>query len=360
MSKAIGFILLAAVLLVGGRIAYTKLSQPKAPQGAPAAAKAPGTPGGAPSLPVTGQVLRAERLENGITSSGTVIANEEVEIRSEVQGKVVRIAFKEVARVKKGDLLVKIDDSELQARLLQAKSAVKLATDNEFRARRQLELEAVSQKEYDQALNELNRAKAEAQLLRAQLDKTELSAPFGGIVGLKMVSEGAYVNPSTLITTLQEIDPVKLDFSVPGKYAGWVKPGQAVAFTVQGSEARHQAKVYAVDPRIDPSTRTLRLRAVSPNPQGALLPGAFATLHIPLEAVESALMVPAQAVSVDARGAKVFVYKAGKAEIRPVQAGLRTDSSVQITGGLAPGDTVIVGGAVTIRPGAPVTLTRVE
>jgi membrane fusion protein (multidrug efflux system) len=133
-----------------------------------------------------------------------------------------------------------------------------------------------------------------------------------------------------------------------------------VAFTVQGSEARHQARVYAVDPRIDPATRTLRLRATCPNPEGAILPGSFATLHIPLEAVESALLVPAQAVSVDARGAKVFLYKAGKAEPRPVLAGLRTDSAVQITGGLAPGDTVIVGGAVTIRPGAPVRLTRVD
>lgn len=383
MSKAVVFgLLIIVVLLVLGRIAYPRFVQAKTPaagglpaQGQAAAKDAkgpgpgaagkggPGGPGGGaamPAMPVTARVLQPERLESNLTSSGDVLANEEVEIRSEVQGKIVRIAFKEGARVKKGDLLVKIDDDELQARVLQAQSGRKLAEDNEYRMRMQLKIEAVSQKDYDQALNELNMARAEAQLLRAQLAKTELRAPFGGVVGLKQVSEGAYVSPSTLITTLQEIDPVKVDFSVPGKYAGWVKPGQAVTFSVQGSGERHQGKVYAVDPRIDPATRTLRIRALCPNPKGGILPGAFATVDVPLETIESALMVPAQAVSVDGRGSKVFVYKAGKAEVRPVQAGMRTDSAVQITGGLQPGDTLITSGAVGIRPGAAVTLSRID
>jgi membrane fusion protein (multidrug efflux system) len=360
--------ILAAVAVAVGLLAYPKIKQGKA--GAPGQSKGPSAQGkgggagpggpGAAALPVAARVLQAERMENSLSSSGNILANEEVEIRSELQGKIARIAFKEGARVKKGDLLVKIDDAELQARVLQAQSGRKLAEDNEFRMRKQLEIEAVSQKDYDAALNELNRAKAEVQLLRAQLEKTELRAPFGGVVGLKQVSEGAYVSPSTLITTLQEIDPVKIDFSIPGKYAGWVKPGQAVTFFVQGSGERHQGKVYAVDPRIDPATRTLRLRAASPNPRGAILPGAFATVNIPLESVESALMVPAQAVSVDARGAKVFVYQDGKAVPRPVQAGLRTDTSVQIVGGLSAGDTVIVSGAVSIRPGSPVTLSSID
>jgi membrane fusion protein, multidrug efflux system len=333
--------------------------QGAAPQGQGAGPGGPGGAGGQP-LPVTARVLQPERLDNRITSSGNVLANEEVEIRSEVQGKIRRIAFKEGGRVKKGDLLVKIDDAELQARLLQAQSGRKLAEDNEFRMRKQLEIEAVSQKDYDAALNELNGAKAEAQLLRAQLEKTELRAPFGGTVGLKQVSEGAYVSPSTLITTLQEIDPVKVDFTVPGKYSGWVKAGQVVRFTVQGSEERHEGKVYAVDPRIDPATRTLRLRASCPNPGGRILPGSFATIEVPLQSVDAALMVPTEALSAGARGATVFLYKAGKAEPRPVQAGLRTDSAVQIVKGLSPGDTVITTGAVALRPGSAVRLSRLE
>lgn len=388
MSKSAGFWIASVTLLallVAGKVLYPKYIQGGNPGGAPpqtgapgggpksqgAGPGAPGTPGGAgqggpgsmgggPALPVAARVLQLQRMENSLTSSGNVLANEEVEIRSEIQGKISRIAFKEGTRVRKGDLLVKIDDGELQAKVLQAQSGRKLAEDNEYRMRMQLKIEAVSQKDYDQALNELNGAKAEAQLLRAQLAKTELRAPFGGVVGLKQVSEGAYVSPSTLITTLQEIDPVKVDFSVPGKYSGWVKPGQAVTFTVQGSERRHEGRIYAVDPRIDPATRTLRLRALCPNPGGSILPGSFATVDIPLQTVEAALLVPAQALSVGARGASVYLYKGGKAEPRPVQAGLRTDSSVQITGGLQAGDTVIVSGSVAIRPGASVSLSRID
>lgn len=351
MSKVFGFAILVFVLVIGGRFAWPKLFPP-------AAGKGPAT--GGLAVPVTARVLQPERLDNRVTSSGNVLANEEVEIRSEVQGKIVKIAFQEGGRVKKGDLLVKIDDDELQARVLQATSGRKLAEDNEFRMRKQLEIEAVSQKDYDGALNELNRAKAEQQLLRAQLSKTELRAPFGGVVGLKQVSEGAYVSPSTLITTLQEIDPVKVDFSIPGKYAGWVKPGQVVSFSVQGSGEMHQGKVYAVDPRIDPATRTLRIRALCANPGGRILPGAFATVDVPLSSVEGALLVPTEALSSDAKGAKVFLYKGGKAEPRMVQAGLRTDSSVQITAGLVPGDTVIVSGVITLRPGSPVKLAGME
>ncbi len=374
--------LVLAVLVFLGLLIFLRPKKTDVPAGAPptaAAAKsapgavsgtggtAPSGPGAGagkgpamPAVPVTALVLHTQKLDNSITSTGNIMANEEVEIRSEVQGKIVRIAFKEGARVKKGDLLVKIDDAELQARSLQAQARRKLAEDNEYRMRMQLKIEAVSQKDYEQSLSEFNLAKGESQLLKAQLDKTELRAPFGGVVGLKQVSEGAFVGPNTLITSLQEIDPVKVEFAVPGKYAGWIKPGQIVAFTIQGSETRHQGKVYAVDPRIDPGSRTLKLRALSPNADGRILPGSFANVDVPLQTLDAALLVPTEALSADARGAKVFLFKAGKAEPRPVQAGLRTDSLVQITSGLAAGDTVITSGVVQIRPGSAVTLSRVD
>jgi membrane fusion protein (multidrug efflux system) len=376
-------LIVAAVAIVALLIVFkpkkTDVPGPAPAAKAPAMAAAPGTaapasgsgsaPGAGPAAPkgppaapvaVSARVLRPDRLENAITSTGNVLANEDVEIRSEVMGKIVRIAFKEGARVRKGELLVKIDDSELRAKEIQAAAHLKLAEDNEFRMRKQLEIEAVSQKDYDQAASELALAKGDAQLLKAQLAKTELRAPFNGVVGLKQVSEGAYVSPNTLITTLQEIDPVKLDFAVPGKYFGYVKPGQPIGFTIQGSDTRFQGKIYAVDPRIDPASRTLRLRALCPNADGRVLPGAFATIEMTLQTVESALTVPSEALSADARGAKVFLFRGGKAEPRPVQAGLRTDSLVQITNGLAAGDTVITSGVVQIRPGAPVTLAHLD
>ncbi|MEO7427459.1 MAG: efflux RND transporter periplasmic adaptor subunit [Fibrobacteria bacterium] len=350
----------AAKAPAGANAAAGSGAAPMAPPGAGTPGPGKGAPAGGPPVPVTARVLQPQRLDNSVTSSGNVLANEEVEIRSEVQGKIRRIAFKEGARVKRGDLLVKIEDAELQATSLQAQSRRKLAEDNEYRMRMQLKIEAVSQKDYDQSLNELNLAKAESQLLRAQLDKTELRAPFGGVVGLKQISEGGFVSPATLITTLQEIDPVKVEFTVPGKYASYTKPGQAVNFTIQGSDKRYQAKIYAVDPRIDPESRTLRLRAMCPNPAGAILPGAFATIEMPFLSVDNALVIPAQALSADANGAKVFLFKGGKAMPRPVVAGLRTDSTVQITGGLAAGDTVITSGVVQIRPGSAVTLSQID
>lgn len=333
------------------------------PSATPSAAapgqKGPAGPAG-PAIPVTARVLRPDRLESSIASTGNVLANEDVEIRSEVQGKIVRIAFKEGARARKGELLVKIDDSELRAKAVQADARRKLAEDNEYRMRKQLEIQAVSQKDYEQTASELALAKGDVQLLRAQIDKTELRAPFSGVLGLKLVSEGAYVSPNTLITTLQEIDPVKIDFTIPGKYFGNVKAGLPIRFTIQGSETRFQGKVYAVEPRIDPESRTLRLRALCPNADGRIPPGSFATIEVALQTVEAALTVPTEALSADARGSKVFLYRGGKAEPRLVQAGLRTDSLVQIMKGLSAGDTVITSGVVQIRPGAAVSLAHLD
>jgi membrane fusion protein, multidrug efflux system len=334
-------------------------ASPAAPASPAPAAQAQKGPAG-PAVPVTARVLRANKLENSITSTGNVLANEDVEIRSEVQGKIVRIAFKEGARAKKGDLLVKIDDSELRAKVVQAAARRKLAEDNEYRMRKQLEIQAVSQKDYEQSASEVALAKGDVQLLKAQIDKTELRAPFSGVLGLKLVSEGAYVSPNTLITTLQEIDPVKIDFTVPGKYFGFMKPGLPIRFLIQGSDTRFQGKIYAVEPRIDPESRTLRLRALCPNAEGRIPPGAFATIEVTLQTVESALTVPTEALSADARGSKVYLFKGGKAEPRPVQAGLRTDSLVQIMNGLSAGDTVITSGVVQIRPGAAVSLAHLD
>ncbi len=375
MSKANRRILISIIALsILGILAYPKWkaahSNPSAgiansaipsPLGPPSSLPASTPPGPVmPPLPVTAKILLTKRMEDQVTSTGTIMANEEVEIRSEIQGKVKRIAFKEGGQVKKGDLLVKIDDEELQGNLLKAQSQRKLAEDNEYRMRMQLKIEAVSQKDYDQAFNELNLAKAGEQILRAQLSKTELHAPFSGIVGLKVISEGALVSGSTPITTLQEINPIKIDFSVPGKYADWIKVGMGVTYKVQGIDANQVGKIYAIDPKIDAETRTLHIRALGTNANNRILPGSFATVQIPLQVVDKALLIPTEAMTADARGAKVYLYHGGKADPVFVQAGLRTDSSVQILKGVNQGDTLITSGIMQIRPGALVTLTLTE
>lgn len=309
---------------------------------------------GGAALPVSFYVATPETLSNYILTTGTVLANEEVELKSETAGRVTEIYFEEGSRVKAGALLVKINDAELQAELLKAQYRKELAADKELRGREQLKIEAISQQDYDVILNELNREKAEIQLIQAQIAKTEIKAPFDGIVGLRYVSKGSYIPQNTKIANFIDITPVKIDFAVPERYVKMVQPGDAITFKIQGYEDEFEGKVYAIEPKVDPATRTLQLRAVSPNPEGKILPGGFAEIKLVLEEIPDALMVPSEALVPELSGQKVFLYKAGQAFSQPVEIGIRTETKVQITRGIISGDTVITSGILQLRPGAEV------
>lgn len=311
-------------------------------------------------LPVKGHVVKPVELGNNVLTSGTVLANEEVDLKSEVDGKITKIAFKEGSRVKKGELLVKINDAELQAQLNKAKFTLQLLKDKEFRQKQLLEKEAISQEEYDDALNQLNVNKSEVNLIEAQIDKTEIRAPFDGIVGLKNVSEGSFITSSTIIASLQNINPIKIDFSVPEKYSGLVKVGDKINFTVVGNDDKHVATVYAVEPRIDPVTRTLKIRAIYSNPSGKILPGSFADVELILDKIENALMVPSQAIIPELKGQKIYLYKSGVVAQKSVNIGVRTDTTVQVTKGLNPNDTLITSGILQIRPGVKVSISELN
>jgi membrane fusion protein (multidrug efflux system) len=308
-------------------------------------------------LAVRTHVVQPERLGDRVLTVGTILPNEEVEIRSEISGKIDRIFFTESARVTKGEMLLKINDAELQARFLQAQSRRTLAEQEEARWRELLEKNLASPQEYDRALNELNVVKAEAQLIEAQLAKTEIRAPFDGVVGLRYVSEGGYVTPTTRITTLQDHHVAKIDFAIPERYAGAVKKGDAIQFTVEGSSQPFAGTVYALESKIDAATRTLRVRAQSPNPDRALLSGAFANVEVVLKE-KDALMIPSQALIPELKGHKVFLYKGGKAIPQSVAIGARTDERVEITQGIEPGDTLITSAILQLRPGVSVRLAE--
>jgi membrane fusion protein (multidrug efflux system) len=322
-----------------------------------AASPRPGRGGANKALPVKGYVVKAERLGNSVLTSGTVLANEEVALISEVSGKITRIAFKEGSNIKAGDVLVKINDSELRASLSRAKYRVDLLQDREARQKQLLQKEAISQEDYDVSLNELNIAKAEAALIEAQIDKTEIRAPFSGIIGLKNVSEGSYVTSSTVIANLQNVRPVKIDFSIPEKYAGVVKIGDEIKFKISGNTQSYLGKVYAIEPKIDPVTRTLKIRAMYANTDGRVLPGSFADIELILSEIENALLVPTQAIVPELKGQKVFLYKDGKAVSRTVETGVRTDVRIQLTNGISANDTVITSGILQLKPGMPVNVT---
>ncbi len=313
-----------------------------------------------PELAVKAFIARPQKLENKIFVTGTVLANEEIEIRSEISGKVEKIFFNEGSRVKKGDILVKVDDSELQAQLLKTQYQKKLAEEKEYRQRLLLEKEAISRQEYDIALTELNTLEAEIQLIKARIDKTEIRAPFDGVIGLRYVSVGSYISPSVKISTLQNIDTLKLEFSIPEKYIRLVNVGDRINFKVQGSDKRYTAVIYAIDPKIDPTTRTLQVRAIFPNKNHEVLPGSFAEIEVVLEEIPNAILIPSEAIIPSAEGSKVFVYNQGKAFERNVETGIRTERFIQIKSGLNPGDTVLTTGLLQLKSGFKVRITGIE
>jgi membrane fusion protein (multidrug efflux system) len=329
------------------------------PAAAPAAAPRGGGGGGAP-LRVTAVTLVATPLAETISATGSLRADEGIDLQPEVNGKIISINFTEGAHVSRGDLLLKLNDAELKAMLQRAVYRLEIAQLKERRFAKLLDSSSVIQQDYDNALSDYSVQRAEVALVEAQIAKMEIRAPFDGVMGLRFVSEGAFVTPTTRIATLQRLDRLKVDFSVPEKYAARVRAGSPVTFTVDGGDRKFSGEIYAIDPRIDAATRTIQIRAVCANPDGRLLPGAFAGVELTLGQVANALLVPAVAVVPGLTEKNVFVVRDGKAVRRPVQTGMRTESNVQITEGLAPGDVVITSGIQQLRAGQPVAVAAAE
>jgi membrane fusion protein, multidrug efflux system len=304
-------------------------------------------------------VIQSSLLKDGIQCTGSLIPNEEVEVRSEVSGRLVELNIAEGASVAKGAVLFKINDEDLQARLKKLGFSKKLAEDNEFRQKKLLEKEAISQREYDIAVANVNTLSADIEEVKAQLAKTIVKAPFDGTIGLRYVSSGAYISPTTRIATLTNINPIKLEFSVPAKYASQIRKGSRVEFTTEGSERTFGAVVYAIDPKIDPQTRTLQLRATAPNPNRALIPGSFAKINVVLATKGTAIQIPTEAVIPEANGQKVFVVKNGKAMPQKVKLGLRTEQNVEVLDGISAGDTLITIGIMQVKPEGEVEVKEV-
>jgi membrane fusion protein, multidrug efflux system len=313
----------------------------------------------APPLTVQAIIVRPERLENSLRVTGTLLAGEETELRSEVSGLLLKLRLREGMVVSKGTLLVKLNDAELEAQLRRVVSQKKLAEDQEFRQQKLLEIKGISQSEYDVVLNELNAIKSEVDLVKAQIARTEIRAPFSGTIGLRYVSEGAYITPTTRIATLTNITMLRLDFAVPGQYASLLKSGDRVDFTLQGTSAKYAAKIFAIEPRIDPLTRTVQVRAMFANgaeTRGKVVPGAFAEVVVNLHDIQNALLIPTEALIPEIKGQRVFVSKNSIVTPVDVETGIRTERKLQITSGLQEGDTVITTGLLQIKGGASVNV----
>lgn len=312
------------------------------------------------TVAVEGMVVTTSSIDDKIFSTGTLLPNEEVEIRPEISGRMVGIYFEEGSQVKAGQLLVKMDDSELKAQLKKVKVQEQLARSEESRQKQLLDIDAVSQEEYDVALNQVNTLEAEKDLLEAQIRKTSIYAPFGGIIGLRNISQGGYVTPTSMIASLLQVDPIKLEFSVPEVYSSRLHEGATVSFGVSGIDEVFSARVYAIDSRIDVNTRTVKARAKSDNPGNVLNPGAFARVEVVLDTYEDALLVPSEAILTELEGQKIFIAKGGKAISQRIKTGIRTESAVQVLEGLQAQDTIILTGLLSIQDSTDVEFKEIK
>jgi membrane fusion protein (multidrug efflux system) len=353
--KIIKNIILVVILLaLAGAIVYKAVwSKP---------AQATGSGGGLArtALPVNLLVTKPESLTETLPVIGSIEANESVILKSEVSGKITGIFFSEGQYVTKDTLLLKVYDDDLQAQLVKAQSALKLAKDVEDRQRQLLDKEAISQQEYDVAFANLQAAQADVALLESQISKTEIKAPFDGRIGFRKVSPGEYITPGIDIASLVNDNPAKIQFTVPERYSQRLGVNTTIRFRLQGQNAERRATVYAVAPTIDEVTRSLELKALAPNPNGALIPGAFAKIEVLMQTQKNVVMIPAEAILSESAGEKAYLYRSGKVEPVMVETGSRTNNRVEIVKGIAVGDTVITTGIMQITPRTTVNPVQIN
>ncbi|MFM2207033.1 MAG: hypothetical protein RL213_1008 [Bacteroidota bacterium] len=310
-----------------------------------------------PAQPVSVDVIVASEtdIREELEANGTVLSAEMVELHVESGGRLTVLDMKDGAFVKKGTLLAKVNDADLQARLRHEQIQLDLARKNKDRFEKMLAVNGVNQADYDKAVADVAASEAAADMTRAQIEKTEVRAPFDGTLGLRMVSPGAYVTPQTDLGTIVENGPLRIDFTVPEDFADRLKTGRPVE-VIAASGDTIPATLTAVEPQINTTTRNLKARATVNS--GRLTPGAF--VKVSLQRTQRGIAMPAQCIIPDAVASRVIVVREGKGRFVAVKTGIRTEESVEITDGLASGDTVVVTGVLFVRPNADVKVRSVK
>lgn len=348
--KIRNLIILIILVSLGGIIVY----RIKTNQSQEAKGKDKG--GARPPAQVEAMIIQPEIYKDQLSLTGSITANEQAEIRSEVSGIVQNIYFQEGSFVSKDQILLKVVDAELQAQLGQSKTKESLALENERRAKLLLQKEGISQEEYDITRAELITAQAQTQVIQAQLAKSIIKAPFAGKIGLRNISTGSYITPSVLIANLVNTSKVKITFSIPEKYANSIKMGTSIQFNTSSTQSNSLAKIYAIEPEIDINTRTLLVRAIAENSNGSLMPGTFANIILPLQTIPDAIIIPSESVIPIQGGKKVFIAENGNAKEVKVETSTRTDASILIIKGLNKGDTLITSGIMSLKDKAPIKI----
>lgn len=296
---------------------------------------------------------------NKVYTTGRVGALNRVDLQPEISGKVTGIYFKEGQSVSKGQVLVRINDADLQAQLLKNKTQLALSEEKLDRLNQLLPIKGVSQEEVDAQQNEVASFKADQAYINAQIAKTSITAPFNGMVGLKNISEGAYVSPGQVIASLVQVKPLYIEFSLPERYSSAVKTGMTVQFSYDNTDLdkQYNAKIYAIEPQVDEATKTIRGRAEYDG-DVTFYPGNFVKVYVDLGKPENSVMVPTQSIIPVLKGQKVFVSRHGIATEAKVVTGIRTDKNIQILEGLQPGDTVLTTGLLAVKKDSKLKLLK--
>ena len=305
-------------------------------------------------------IVATRPLSSDIEIPGTILANETTEIHPEISGRVVRLNVREGTFVGKGALLAKLYDGDLQAQSRKLEVQLKIAEQTEARQAQLLKIQGISQQEYDLSLLQVSNLKADLDIIREAVRKTQILAPFSGKLGLRNISEGAYVTPATIVTTISQVSQLKIQFNVPEKYGSQLRTGQSINFTIDGSAKTYTANIIAAEVKMDENTRSLAIRGLVKNGDAALIPGVFAKVKIVLGQNLNAIMVPTIVVQPQGRKKLVYLYKGGKSIPADITTGIRDSSSVQVLSGLNVGDTVITTGLLFLRPGADVKLKKIQ
>lgn len=311
-------------------------------------------------LTVDGFIVRQSQVSEDVEVPGSLLPFEETAIRAEVGGRVVELNLEEGGVVGKGTLLVKLFDKDLQAQLKKLQVQLEINKKTEERNAELLKINAISQQDYDLSTLDVENLRADIEAVQISISKTEIRAPYRGTVGLRNISLGSYISPSDIVTTIRQVDQLKLDFAIPEKYAKEIKKGYIVRFRVDGGSGDHQARVLATENSVDQATRTLRVKAVVNATHKELVPGVFAKVNLELGNNSQALLVPTQAIIPNIRNKQVVILRKDSAQFAVVETGIRDSAYVQILTGLKVGDTVITTGLMAIRPNGKLKVTKVK
>lgn len=305
-------------------------------------------------------IAGSQNITNTVEASGSVVASESVELRPEVSGRLTYLNVSEGARIGRGTVIAKINDADLRAQRTRILSQLDLARTTVGRFKKLLDIQGINRADYDVAVNQVATLNADLGVIDAQIARTVVRAPFSGTIGLRQVSPGAYVSPQTVIATLQKVDRVKIDFTLPETNAGIVKRGSSVVVEIAGSSApvKGRATVLAIEPQVSTTTRNVVVRAAL---QDAIKvnPGSFVKVYVDA-GTASGILVPANAIIPEARAKRVVVVKNGKAAMTDIQTGVRQTGAVQVVSGLNPGDSVVVSGVLFARPNSNLKVRSVK